>query len=800
MSDSPTSTSAPGARVRLAIGLVAGAGVLFQLVLTRVFSFTLWHHLAFMIISVALLGFAVSGVVLRLRARPGADPAVRASWAALGFAVSLVAACSVVARMSFDPMRLAQEPAQMLSLALAYGVLLVPFAFAGLAVISLLDGYVAGADRLYGSDLIGAGLGCVVAVAAIQKVGAEGALFLAAAAAATGALLLAQVRQTQSRPQIVAAAGVALGFALCAPAVSGVLPRLPGASKAMRAVLDPVRYPDARIAHTEWNAISRIDVVERSASVSWIVNTKTRPEIPSQTLIVIDGDAATPILPGGDPAALRFLGDMVSAAPLAAFRPKHTLVIGAGGGVDVLAALHHGAERVDAVEVNPAIAALMKGPRAEESGRLYHRPDVRLHVAEGRSFVRHGDARYDAIQISLVDTFAASSSGAYSLMEGYLYTVEAFQDYLARLEPDGFVTITRWLAEPPRETLKLCTVAAAALRRAGVTRPGEHIVVLGQAHVGNVVVKRSPFSPEDVARLTEVARARQFDVIHAPGLELRANPFSTYLSAADPEAFVAAYPFDISASTDDSPFFFQFGRWKDIGSLARGAGESGMLLSGRLILLLVLVQSLAASAVLVVLPMLGRRRELQEAGRGSVGVLGLFFLIGVSFMLIEITLMQRFTLFLGHPLYAIALVLAVLLCSAGAGSLAARRLLPSGGRAWPIFLALVVLILIEDLLCRAVFGHALGLGLASRLAIGVLLIAPLGFLLGMPFPAALMRLGRDSPLVGWAWAANGCASVVGPIVASLLAIDVGFSAVMAVAAAGYAAAYAVFPKWESPTA
>jgi hypothetical protein len=795
VNDSSVTPPAPGARVRIAIALVAGAGVLFQLVLTRVFSFTIWHHLAFMIISVALLGFAVSGVVLRLRARPGADPAARASVAALGFSMSAVAACAAVARVSFDPLRLAQDPGQAATLALAYGILLVPFTFAGLAVVSLLDGYVAGADRLYGSDLIGAGVGCVVAVAAIREVGAEGALFLVGAAAAGSALLLALESRSRPRLQVVAATGLTLGFALCAPAVSGVLPALPGPGKAMREVLDPVRYPEAKIAHTEWNAISRIDVVERSASVRWIVNTKTGTEVPSQTLIVIDGDAATPIVAGGDVSRLRFLGDMISAAPLAAFRPKHTLVIGAGGGVDVLAALHHGATSIDAVEVNPAIVALMRGPRADESGRLFHRPDVRLHLAEGRSFVRHGHERYDAIQISLVDTFAASTSGAYSLMEGFLYTVEAFEDYLARLEPHGFVTITRWLSPPPRETLKVVTVAATALRRAGVARPADHFVILGQDLVGNVIVKREPFTPEEVARLREVAAARQFDVIHAPGLDVPPNPFTEYLTAADPDAFVDAYPFDVAASTDDSPFFFQFGRWKDVFSVTQGLGEMGMTLSGRLILLLVLAQALVASLLLVVLPMARRRHELREAGGDSPRVLALFFLIGASFMLLEITFMQRFTLFLGHPLYAIALVLAVLLCSAGAGSLAARRLLPPGGRAWPLFLALVALILIEDVLCRAVFAGALGLGLGSRLALGVLLIAPLGFLLGMPFPAALMRLGKDSPLVGWAWAANGCASVIGPIVASLLAIDVGFSAVMLVAAAGYAAAYAVFPRW-----
>jgi hypothetical protein len=778
----------------VAIGLVAGASVLYQIVLTRVFSFLLWHHFAFMIISIAVLGLAVSGVVLRFQAGGGADTCRRAAFGSLAFALTAAAAVAVVARLPIDPTRIAEDPVHIARLALAGMLLLVPFTCAGLVVIALLESVPARADRLYGSDLVGAGLGCIAAIVALQHVGADGALFFVSGAAAGAAGLLATASDRPASHLAAAGAALAVGFPLAALTGASVLPVLPGPSKAMRTILDPRRYPEARIAETAWNAVSRVDVIENSASVRWVANLRTAAPVPRQTLIVIDGDAATPIVAGSRHIEdLRFLDHMVSAAPLAAFRPQRALVIGAGGGVDVLAALYHGAARVDAVEVNPAIARIMTGSRAEEAGRLFERPGVRLYLDEGRSFVRHNRDRYDAIQLSLVDTFAASASGAYSLMEGYLYTVEAFDDYLRRLQPDGFITVTRWLGAPPREALKVCTVAVEALRRFGSERPEAHVLVLGQDNIGSVVVKRSPFTPDEVARLRTIASERGIDVLHAPGSPAEAGIFGRALAGAGSASFLSAYPFDISPATDDSPFFFQFGRWRDVVEVGRGWGESGMLISGRLLLLLVLAEAVVGALAFVVLPMLARHTELRGAEIGGSRVLGFFFLIGVSFMLLEVTLMQRFTLLLGQPIYALALVLAVLLVSAGAGSFSARYTRKGLVSPRNVLLAVVAMVLVEDVLLRAVFVHAIGWGLASRLAVSAALIWPLGFLLGMPLPSALAGLRPGSPLVGWAWALNGCGSVLGPIVASLVAIDLGFSAVMLLAAAGYAAAWLLFP-------
>jgi predicted membrane-bound spermidine synthase len=586
-------------------------------------------------------------------------------------------------------------------------------------------------------------------------------------------------------------------FALAVPLGSQVLSIPPGKSKGLSSWTDRQMFPRSRIAYTKWNALARVDVVEGSDGwVGWTINPVWRMRMPPQTHIVLDGDAATPIVHySDDPADLRFLQYTLSSAAYQAFDPSTVLIIGAGGGVDVLTALHHGATEIDAVELNPVIVDLVTGPYAKVSGNLFARPEVTLHVDEGRSFVRRQTSRYDVIQLSLIDTWAASAFGAYSLSEGYLYTVEAFEDYLEHLSEEGVFTITRWLWDPPRETLKLATVATAALRNRGVANPEAHVVVLGLGDMGSVLVKRTPFTPEDIAALERVASMRAFDILYAPGHD-DDGPFARFFGTTDPAAFLAGYPYDITPAVDDSPFFFNFGRWPDANALVFGWREGLMTLSGRLVLLAILAQATLLSLGLLVFPLFWRRTrssgsKSRESGAGPVLVY--FSLIGLCFMLIEVALMQRFTLFVGHPLYAVAFVLAVILGAAGLGSMASRRMLPAP---LPVFGCIVALSLLYAFGLPWVFQAALGLSLGGRLAIGTLLLLPLGFLLGFPFPAGLSHLVRRdaSPTLGWAWAANGCASVVGPVVAALLAIDLGFASVMAVAAGGYAAAYAIYAR------
>lgn len=783
----------PRRSVLVAIGLLAAAIMLFEIALTRVLSFSIWHHFAFMVISVALLGFGASGIALHRRPSLGQPPEERASVYALLFGATALTAVAVLVRVPFDASRVALDRLQIAYLLFHYVALVVPFAFAGLALVTLLQGFRGAVDRLYGCDLIGAGLGCVVVVGALSRVGAQGVVVASAAAAATSAWLLRSraVRGEKPRlalPWLIAA----LASSAAIPWASRLLPIPPPPGKALSQCLDSGRFPDARIAYTEWNALSRVDAVEGTGTAQWTENPRADRTSPPQVLVFIDGDAITPIVAATDPGSgeLDFLGYTLSSAALQAFRPAEVLVIGSGGGVDVLTALRHGARSVDAVEINPLVVDLVTGRYADWSGRLFARPAVRLHGGEGRAFVRQQPLhRYDAIQLSLIDTWAATASGAYSLSESYLYTVEAFEDYLTRLSDRGVLTVTRWRLSPPREDLRLCTVADAALRRMGIARPAEHVVVLSLGNFANVLVKRTPFTKEEVNALRAVAQARKFEFLYAPEIA-GDNPFIGLFRASDRAEFLSRYPYDVTPSTDESPFFFQFGRWRDVKWIGAGWGEHPILLSGRLVVSAVLVQAVILSVVLLVGPLVRRGRP------ASMRVLVYFFLIGLSFMLLEITLMQRFTLFLGHPVYAIVLVLAVLLVAAGAGSLASATIAATRYGTVVVFTAIVGLTFAYAVGLPALFRSALATGLPGRMTIGAGLLAPLGFLLGVPFPVGLRRLvaGDAAPAIGWAWAANGCASVLGPIAAVLLAMDFGFLAVMVAAAIGYAGAFAVLAR------
>lgn len=779
-----------------AMALIAAAVTFFQIALMRVFSFTIWHHFAFMVISVALLGFGASGVALQRFPRVGRRPERAAAWWALAFATTILLSAWVVAGFRFDPTRIAADPVQLARLGLYYAVLLVPFTCAGLALVLLLHRFSASAGRLYASDLAGVGTGAMLTIGALAWVGAEGLLWLAAIAAAAAAALLRHGDEERGRLSLLPWLAVPLLLGLTLPLASRLLAIAAGPGKALHGFLDRDRFPEARHVHSEWNLISRVDVVENSGTVTWTANPLRRVPLNPQIQIVIDGDAATPIVAAGAAAGRPdFLDAMLSTAALQAMRPQRVLVIGAGGGVDVLAALHHGARRVDALEVNPAVAALVRGRYADWSGGLFAHDGVRLHVAEGRSFVRHTAERYDLIQLSLVDTWAASASGAYSLTESYLYTVEAFTDYLSRLGDDGILTLTRWLWHPPRETLKLCTTAVAALRRLGVREPERHVVVLALGRLGSVLVKRSAFTPADLEALQRVAAGNGFTFLYAPGLQGR-NEFTDAIGASDFAAWNRSYPYDVAPASDDRPFFFQFGRWGDIANFRANWGENLLVLSGRLVLLSTLAQAALLSVVLLVIPAV-RPAAAGVALRGIPAVVAYFAAIGASFMLIEVSLMQRFTLFLGHPVYAIASVLAVLLVAAGVGSWFTATFVRSRCRPQLVFAGIAALSIGCGVFLPTVFTTFLGMALPVRIAVTVAILVPLGFLLGMPFPLAVASLRERGVAagLGWAWAANGCASVIGPLLAVMVAMDFGFDAVLAIAALGYAMAGLLFGRW-----
>jgi predicted membrane-bound spermidine synthase len=767
----------------LGIALISASILLFEILVLRVFSFTIWHHFAFMVISVALLGFSASGVILSRRPALAARGNVNAAWAAAGFGLCAVASIVVITNVDFNPKEISTDPRQIAVLGLYYLALAVPFTFGGLVVGILLAEDTAAAPRLYAADLVGAGVGALAVVPLLPLVSAEGAVLVAAA------LALAASATLRFRASTLAGAALLLGLA---PWASELLPISAGPGRYLNLLLrDPDRFPERRPLYRSWNALARVDLIDNVPEVDWTQNPGRRTRRLTMPMLVLDGDAATPLVNADAPAEeLAYLDHTLPSIPLQALQPRRVLVIGAGGGVDVLTALHHGAREVDAVEINPAVIDITSRRFADRTGRLFERPGVRLIRAEGRSFVAQGGPAYDLIQISLIDTWAASASGAYSLTEGYLYTVEAFQDYFRRLGDGGVLSITRWGGRPPREILKLCSVAAEALRREGLADPNQSVAVLALGEVGSVLVKPRGFSVDDLDRLRRETEEHAVFPVHLPDLP---DPlFAGILDNTTGHELLRDFPLDVTPATDDRPYFFQFGRWSDL--FRPGAWrERQVFLSGRLVLATVLLQALLFSGVLLLVATRGGERKPGE-GR----MLAYFLLIGIAFMLVELSLMQRMTLYLGSPLLAASLVLAAVLIGAGLGSRWSDR---PGSRSRPpagLFLALAAAAVLAAFALPALLRTTIGLPFEVRLVLTCVVVLATGVLLGMPLPTAMTRIGESlgAGWVGRAWAANGVGSVLGPVLAAILSIDLGLGTTTLVGGLLYLLAFlALGPLW-----
>ncbi|MGZ8255503.1 MAG: spermidine synthase, partial [Burkholderiaceae bacterium] len=585
-----------------------------------------------------------------------------------------------------------------------------------------------------------------------------------------------------------------------------------------------LRVPQARVVAERSSPLGLVSVVESPGTPlrhapGLSLNATAEP--PPQLGVFIDGEGMSALTRfDGRRESLAHLGQTTSALPSHLLRQPRVLVLGAGAGADVLQAHYHGARHVDAVELNPQVVDLVRRQFAAYAGGLYSGGDsgvpgtVRVHVAEARGFVAASEQRYDLIHVALLDSFSASSAGLYALSENYLYTVQALQDDLRHLERGGLLAITRWVALPPRDALKLFAAAVMALERSGVADPASRLALVRSWQTSTLLVKNGAFSSEDIASIQAFCTERSFDVAFYPGMKPHeANRYNvvappdlfdgaTALLGPGRDEFLRSYKFHIAPATDDKPHFFHFFRWRSLPELLSLKEQGGLPLLewGYPVLVATLAQAVVASLLLIAAPAAwvtwaGARRRASVLPAGSLRrVLVYFAAIGLAFMFIEIAFIQKFVLFLSHPLYAVAVVLFAFLLFAGVGSAASKRW--HDGSA-PVLrhaeLAVMAAIALSAALCLSLlpwlFENAVALPDALKIVISAALIAPLAFFMGMPFPMGLARAeAGDARLVPWAWATNGCASVTGAVLATLLAIHFGFTAVVVAALVLYAVA------------
>jgi hypothetical protein len=753
------------------IALVSLATLVFQVAITRVLSVVLWYHFAFLSISLAMLGLGAPGAWFALR-----PPTHRSLGRAL-IAAAVALPLSVIGIFGLgDQLHrgdgiisgvAAMFPSGVLFIVLL--ILLATLSLGAAVCILLIEARGPEVGRVYGADLIGATIGAALVVPLMHVVptpiivGASGLLPL------LGAAISGRIRLRVTVP---------LAALLLALMVWGKPFELTYSKQ----------YAEQKyeLLYEKWTPTARLtvfkDVIfqkDGALGFGWGMGERYKPKPIEQLWLEQDGSAGTPITRlAGSPADLGHLRFDVTSVGYDLKAPKNVCVIGVGGGRDVLTALGAGAEKVDAVELNPHIVDALSGPFAEFSGDIYHRPGVTPVVSEGRSFLTGTDHRYDLLQISLIDSWAATAAGAFALSENYLYTMEAFQLYLDRLAPGGVLSVSRWAyGQRVLEAARLVVLAKEALISRGVAEPLEHMFAVQAGTVLTLLVSNEPFTDADTAALDAICAQRGFARHWPPGPSTPEKSAMTIALLGGGDA-LASLGVDLSPPTDERPFFFQ--------SVAPFTSVSSDLMTSlspnehSVVLLrwLLLIVSLLTLAVFVA-PFVLTRQLNTGAGfwRGSA----YFAAIGIAFMFVEIGWIQRFILYLGHPSHATTTVLATLLLGAGIGStLSARTSLALVRKLAPL---LAVVIFIANQAMTPLFDATIGASFAVRVLLSVVVLFPAGFLMGFAFPTGMIYFGDRSK--AWFWAINGAMGVFASISSLALAMVVGFNTVVFVGVGAY---------------
>jgi spermidine synthase len=761
------------------VAISSFAALLLELALTRLFSVVLFYHFAFLAISIALLGLGSGGVFAYLGKNWLGRFQTRAllSWLCISNALVVPFALGVVLHV---PVSLQLSWSNSLRLTAIYLASALPFFATGLEFSILFARESQQISRLYGADLLGGALACLGVVPLLNWLGGPNTVLLAGVMATVAGA-------TWSANATLRKLTISLAAALLLVITANHSGRLFDVVYAKGTFRDKAWVEFAR-----WNAISRVEVDRQGEAKA----------------VVIDADASTYIM-NADPKqwqGTEWQKDLMSAPPALAniLRPHgEYAIIGPGGGVDVLRAVANGSPSVTGIEINPIIAnTVMRGRYADYSYHLYERPEVHIVVTDGRSFVRNAKQNFDVVQMTLVDTWASTAAGAFALSENSLYTVEAFREYFDHLKPDGMVAITRWEFHQPREALRVVSVAMQALHEMGVENPERNFIVVSDGPLDEdgipvvVLAKKSAFTTdEEKAVRTHLLTYSQLAALYIPS-EHTDNPFFSLITHNDPYAFAQQYKYDVSPVTDNAPFFFFTLKLGQIlGQRGLHHGEDWKVNLGVVVLAMVLAISFVAVLAFLVIPLALR------AGRTQTNPVRLlyFVAVGLGYILVEIAFIQRFVLFLGHPTYALTVVVFLLLLSSGGGSLASRKWLASTQRVWLPLALIVSALLLYVFVLPGLLNALVGLPFPAKLIVSAILLVPLGFAMGMPFPTGLRALASapmpefptvvraelEENAVEWAWAVNAGSSVLGSVLAIVIAIQFGLNITMACGAVAY---------------
>lgn len=759
----------------MAVALTTLATLLLELSLTRIFSVVFYYHFAFLAISIALFGLGAGGVLSYVVAAWPGSLFRKLGWLSLGNAVLVLVSILFVLTRGAD--------ISALELGVIYFTDALPFLGSGIIVSLIISETIERVDRVYFFDLMGAAAGCLLLVLLLNTFGGPNTVLAVAVLFCAAASLWFNLAGFPIGR--IVSVGVALAFTMLIIAN-------------WKFHIIEVRYAKGQKLQTEidvrWNSISRIAVAPGPGD--------------NAPMIFIDADASTGIAKFDfEHLTDQNRADLLHQGPSLPYniRPgAKTLIIGPGGGWDVSRALASGSHDVTGVEINPIIANyVMRQKYPQLSNNLYLRPDVHINVEDGRSFVRRSPEKYQVIQATLVDTWASTAAGAFALSENNLYTTDAFHDYLAHLTDDGLLTFTRWGFDPPRESIRLISLAMTALDSLGEKEPWRHVLVGREGTKGElqgwgakdtVIISRKPFTDADLERALQGMQQAHMEPVYYPGTT-KHTPFAELLLAKDIPAFQAAYPFNITPVDDNRPFFFYTVQPRDLAAFLTSTGSKSADLKVNVAvpkLFASLGVSLAAVLIILLLPPLVLGTKLPQDN--SIRSFLLYFLaIGTGYILIEVALIQKFVLFLGHPTYALTVVIFSMLISSGFGSFVSRRIVLDQTRRIVFVLAAVTALVTGlALLVTPLLTAGVGLPLTIKILLTLAMLIPPGFVMGIPFPSGLRLLeAAHAPSVRWAWSINAASSVLGSVGALVLALYLGLTQTLLAGGACYVLALAI---------
>ncbi len=767
----------------------------YEITFTRVFSFAQWHNLSSVIITMALLGFGASGTAVTLLRRFIVKKYSSVLMAlSLFFPLFMVSGFIISTALPLNPYELSFSIKQIFYITIYFLLMCLPF-FAGSCVICILF-MKNPPSAAYAVNLIGSAAGAAISILFSYH---EHPYRIMDVMILISLIPLLIISFTSGKKYFIPAM-----IAACFIATSSVILSSKQEFRKVsqyKPVSGALNLPGAKIIYEGYSPLSVVQVLEAEGLRTTAGLSLASPhQVPVQRVIFFDGDSPEPVSPfNGDLSSVNYIRYLASWLPYylkSRANGERVLIIGAGGGEPLLKAIIAGFNKIDAVEINSRVIAMMKMNNANYSGGIFLRKNVTIYNEEGRSFARKSKQEYDLIDIPMLDAFNSAASGVYALNESYLYTIESFSDFYQRLSPRGILSVTRWITTPPRDSLKIFNMAVTFLKKINVSNVEGRIIAVRSLQTVTILISKTPFTGDDITRVKRFCNGRLFEILYYPGIKQgeteyfireRGTPlgelFAELLSSKS-ENFIESFESDISAPEDNRPYFYNFFKPAFLKYIIKfGPGQIPVTEWGYLLLIIILIPVTVISFISILLPVfkLGKRGEVQ-----SGWIIPYFSLIAAGFFFIEMPLIQKMILFLGSPVLSLSVIISSLLFFSGIGSFFSDRIFNTEGGVMKTVIIICGIILLYSFFLDKLFSFCIHYQLHLKIMLVVIFIAPPAFFMGMPFPKGLSLLeDRDGSSLPIAWGVNGFFSVISIITAAIFAIIYGYRFVLLIAVICY---------------